>query len=81
MSDEDFLNWVADRFVEVYGESENTDFIHHLRSMAKYGGLDAFLKHVYDYHDQVPGNDLCSTCVAYRSGVRLGPRRAYRGVY
>lgn len=34
ISDKDFLNWVADRFVNVHGESENVDFVRRLRKMA-----------------------------------------------
>lgn len=34
MTDSQFLNWVADRLVHVYGESPNTDFVLKLRSMA-----------------------------------------------
>jgi hypothetical protein len=33
----DFLNWVADRFIHVYGENPNMDFIHCLRSRAAAG--------------------------------------------
>lgn len=34
-SDSDFLNWMADRLVNVYNEDPNVDFVHKLRSMAK----------------------------------------------
>lgn len=30
-----FLNWIADRFVHVYGESEQVDFVLKLREMAR----------------------------------------------
>lgn len=30
-----FLNWIADRFVHVYGESEQVDFVQKLRDMAR----------------------------------------------
>jgi hypothetical protein len=33
--DNDFLNWLADRLVHVYGESPNVDFVHKLREIAK----------------------------------------------
>jgi hypothetical protein len=33
----DFLDWVADRLVNVYGESPNVDFVHSLRDRAKAG--------------------------------------------
>ena len=33
----DFLNWVADRLVHVYGESENVDFVISLRARASAG--------------------------------------------
>jgi len=33
MNNKDFLNWIADRLVNVYGESENIDFIIKLRSI------------------------------------------------
>lgn len=34
MSDKEFLEWVADRLVHVYGESKNADFVHKLRAVA-----------------------------------------------
>lgn len=34
MTDKQFLNWVADRFVFVYGESQNVDYVRKLRAMA-----------------------------------------------
>ena len=34
MNDKDFLNWICDRFVMVYGESENVDFMIRLRWIA-----------------------------------------------
>lgn len=34
INDKDFLNWIADRFVNVHGESENVDFVRRLRKMA-----------------------------------------------
>lgn len=33
--DSQFLNWLADRLVHVYGESPNVDFVHKLREIAK----------------------------------------------
>jgi plasmid stabilization system protein ParE len=33
----DFLDWVADRFIHVYGETPNMDFIHCLRSRSAAG--------------------------------------------
>lgn len=30
-----FLNWVADRFVHVHGDSEHVDFVHALRDRAR----------------------------------------------
>ena len=35
MSDSEFLNWMANRLVNKYGESPNTDFVLKLRDMAK----------------------------------------------
>ena len=32
--DKDFLNWIADRLVHVYGENEHTDYVTHLRELA-----------------------------------------------
>ena len=32
----DFLTWCADRFVYVYGESPNVDFVDHLRRLSKW---------------------------------------------
>ena len=34
MDNRSFLNWIADRLVNVYGESENVDFVRHLREIA-----------------------------------------------
>ena len=34
MSNSQFLNWIADRLVMKYGESENVDFVQRLRSIA-----------------------------------------------
>lgn len=34
MTDKEFLNWLADRLVHVYGESPNVDFVHRVRSIA-----------------------------------------------
>lgn len=31
----DFLDWIADRFINIYGENENTDFIICLRRRAQ----------------------------------------------
>ena len=33
-TDPEFLNWLADRLVFVYGESPNVDFVRRLREMA-----------------------------------------------
>lgn len=35
IQDGGFLNWVADRFVKVYKESENVDFVLRLREIAE----------------------------------------------
>lgn len=32
--DKEFLNWVADRLVNVYGANKNIDFVQHLREIA-----------------------------------------------
>lgn len=32
--DAEFLSWLADRLINVYGESPNVDFVHKLRSVA-----------------------------------------------
>jgi hypothetical protein len=34
MTDKEFLNWIIDRFVHVYNESPNVDFIHRLQNIA-----------------------------------------------
>ena len=34
MQDQTFLNWIADRLVNVYGESEMVDFVRKLRAIA-----------------------------------------------
>jgi len=36
MTDSQFLNWVADRFLYKYNESPNTDFVTKLRDIAKH---------------------------------------------
>jgi hypothetical protein len=35
MKDSEFVKWIADRIVNVYGESENVDFIHRLRKVVE----------------------------------------------
>lgn len=39
MTDSDFLNWIADRIVNIYGESEQVDFVLRLRRMAKHSEI------------------------------------------
>mgnify|MGYP001608782724 CR=1 FL=1 len=34
MKDGEFLHWIADRLVHVYGESPNVDFVQRLRAIA-----------------------------------------------
>jgi len=34
MKDSEFLNWIADRLINVYGETENVDFVIKLRTVA-----------------------------------------------
>lgn len=34
LRDAEFLSWMADRLVFVYGESPNIDFVHYLRRLA-----------------------------------------------
>ena len=34
MNDKEFLEWLIDRLVHVYGESPNMDFIHRLRKIS-----------------------------------------------
>lgn len=34
MTDSEFLNWIADRFINVHKESPNVDFVSRLRSLA-----------------------------------------------
>lgn len=50
MTDKEFLNWIADRFVNVHGESENVDFVARLRVLAEKldTNLDAFGQDRYD---------------------------------
>lgn len=36
MTDSEFLYWLADRLVKVYGESENVDFVLKTRHIAKF---------------------------------------------
>lgn len=50
MKDDDFLNWVADRLVHVYGESENVDFVLKLRQIAAHTGRDM---HPHEYRQMV----------------------------
>lgn len=33
LNEKTFLNWIADRLVNVYGESENVDFINRLKEI------------------------------------------------
>ena len=35
MTDKEFLNWLVDRLVHVYGESPNVDFVHKLKAIAE----------------------------------------------
>lgn len=35
MTDKEFLNWLADRLVNVYNESPNVDFVHKLKKIAE----------------------------------------------
>lgn len=35
MTDKEFLNWIIDRLIHVYGESPNVDFVHRLRKIVK----------------------------------------------
>jgi hypothetical protein len=35
MKDKAFLEWIANRIVEVYGESPNVDFVRKLRAIAE----------------------------------------------
>lgn len=32
--DAEFLHWIVDRLINVYGESPNIDFVHRVRSIA-----------------------------------------------
>ena len=38
MTDQEFLNWIADRLVLVYGDNPNVDYIHKLRAIARASG-------------------------------------------
>ena len=35
MKDREFLNWVHDRMINVYGENRNIDFLHKLRAIIR----------------------------------------------
>ena len=35
MKDHEFVSWMADRMVHVYGESPNVDFVHRARAIAE----------------------------------------------
>lgn len=37
MNDTQFLHWIADRFVNIHGESPNVDFVQRLRQIADFG--------------------------------------------
>lgn len=56
ISDKDFLNWVADRFVHAHGESENVDFVRRLRKMAASSEFDPSVSESpitdYDYETE-----------------------------
>jgi len=41
VNDEEFLQWIADRFVHVYGESPNVDFVQRLKVIVSRLRLDA----------------------------------------
>lgn len=41
MSNPEFLNWLADRLVHLYGESDNVDFVLKLRELAKSPKIEA----------------------------------------
>lgn len=48
--DSEHLQWIHDRIVNVYNESENVDFLHRLRDIIKEvkdteDGLEAYLKY------------------------------------
>ena len=54
MTDKEFLSWVADRLVHVYGESESVDFVHKLRKISQrtwVGLTDDELSEVYNQAD------------------------------
>lgn len=53
MTDKEFLEWLIDRLVHVYGESPNVDFIHKLNKIAdKIDYLDKI-----EYHTTVAQAD------------------------
>lgn len=35
MSDKEFLLWLVDRLINIYGESENADFVRRLNNIAR----------------------------------------------
>lgn len=47
--DKEFLNWLADRLVNVYNESPNVDFVHKLKAIAKNTDQDQIS---FNYGDQ-----------------------------
>lgn len=58
MNDKDFLGWIADRLIHMYGESPNTDFIIRLRKMAGQKTYYAF----HEDCDTELNNGRCLRC-------------------
>lgn len=60
MTEKQFLHWIADRLVHVYGESENVDFVLKLRKIADDVGeatalLEALKRMLGEAGDQLKG--------------------------
>jgi hypothetical protein len=62
MRDKDFLQWLENRIVNVYGENKSVDFLHKLRAIS--GNLPA---------DQETAN-TCSEFVPYSSWISVEDR-------
>ena len=54
VNNKSFLNWIADRLVNVHGESENVDFINRLREIG-----DEYEK--LEYENMILEEQLAST--------------------
>ena len=67
MKDKEFLNWLADRLIHVYGESEFTDFVIKLKAIARNADPD-----------QISVNQTACEYCGGEGRVRVGERLVSR---